>query len=167
MKKGLLLGCLLVSIFSIAQPAQSFKPGTLFKKEFTQIGELTAYNSLPIQIEIFKLNDLKLGSQVKSIRFSTAYTSALLESDEVDGLLFSLAKMQESIKDPVPVNYTEYVFYAKSGFKIIVFVMEKKYWSITLELNSLGGKGSSIDFDKASEYLPKLIDFLSKAKAAL
>ncbi len=97
----------------------SNRAGSLIQKEFIDIGTL---NKCDIQVAIF--TDLITGQKSAAVRFEYEYKSsyftdtkvALLDGDEIDGLIKSIKIIQEKIFPTIAANYTEVNFKSRSGF---------------------------------------------------
>lgn len=144
----------------------SDKSGTLIQKEFLDVGDLKK-----CKIQIAKYEDLISSQKTNAVRFEFDYVSsyssdtklALLDTDEIDGLIKSLKLIQEKVL-PVPAtNYTEVSYRSRSGFEAGCF-SKKDSWSIYLKLERFDSK-SYIFLDK--DDLPKLLTLLESAKAKL
>ncbi|WP_394775436.1 hypothetical protein [Flavobacterium sp.] len=142
------------------------KSGTLIQKEFIDIGDLKK-----CKIQTAKFTDLITTQKTSAVRFEYNYISsystdnklALLDSDEIDGLIKSLKLIQEKILPTVPTNYTEISFRSRSGFEAGCF-SKKESWDIYLKLERYDGK-SYVFLNK--EDLPKLLSLLEQAKLSL
>lgn len=88
----------------------SSKAGTLMQKEFVEIGTLKKakvqvlyYTDL---ISNMKKSALKFELEVAS-SYSTDTKVAVLDVDEIDGLMKSIKLMQDKVMVTVPANYTD------------------------------------------------------------
>jgi len=144
----------------------SDKSGTLIQKEFIDVGDLKR-----CKIQIAKFTDLISNQKTSAVRFEYAYISsyssdtklALLDADEIDGLIKSLKLIQEKIIPTSSTNYTEVSFRSRSGFEAGCF-SKKDSWSIYLKLERYDSK-SYVFLDK--EDLPKLLQLLENSKSKL
>lgn len=144
----------------------SNQAGTLIQKEFEDVGSVKKCG-----IQIAKFADLISGRTSKAVRFefnySSAYSSdtklALLDVDEIDGLIKSLKLIQEKIFPTSPTNYTEVSFRSRSGFEAGCF-SNKGSWSTYLQLERYD-KNSYVFMDK--EHLGILLTLLEQAKEKL
>lgn len=116
----------------------SSKSGTLIKKEFITIGEVKE-----CEISVVHFTDLISKSVQSAVRFkyesagkySSEIKSAILDADEIDGLIASIKLMQDSIFRSSPVNYTEVNFKSRGGFEAGCFwSKDDNKWSVYLKL---------------------------------
>ncbi|HMU04115.1 MAG TPA: hypothetical protein PJ990_10840 [Saprospiraceae bacterium] len=144
----------------------SDKTGALMKKEFSDIGEIKR-----CKIQIAKFTDLITDQKNIAVRFEYNYVStyssdskiALLDVDEIDGLIQSLNLIQEKVLPTSTKNYTEVSYRSRSGFEAGCF-SKKDSWSIYLKLERYDGD-SYVFLNK--DDLPKLLDLISVAKSNL
>lgn len=144
----------------------SDRAGTLIQKEFIDIGELKK-----CEVQVAKFTDMINGQKSSAVRFEyeyrSSYTSdtklALLDEDEIDGLIKSLKIIQEKIIPSVASNYTEVNFRSRSGFQAGCF-SKKDSWSAFIKLERFDSN-SYVFMEK--EDLTKLLDLLLKAKEKL
>ncbi|WP_431244668.1 hypothetical protein ACQ9BO_10580 [Flavobacterium sp. P21] len=144
----------------------SDKSGTVIQKEFIDVGDLKK-----CKIQIAKFTDLVSNQKTSAVRFEYSYVSsyssdtklALLDSDEIDGLIKSLKLVQEKILPTTATSYTEVSFRSRSGFEAGRY-SKKNSWDFYMKLERYDGK-SYVFLDK--EDLPKLLSILEQAKASL
>lgn len=144
----------------------SDKSGTLIQKEFLDVGDLKK-----CKIQLAKFEDLISNQKTSAVRFEYDYVSsyssdtklALLDADEIDGLIKSLKLIQEKIIPVSATNYTEVSYRSRSGFEAGCF-SKKDSWNIYLKLERFDSK-SYIFLDK--DDLPKLLNLLETAKSKL
>ncbi len=147
--------------------------GALVQKEFIKVGTI---QGCAISVVVF--TDLNDSTSTKGIKLSATFVSSLgsttqkmafLDSDEIDGLIMSLHRIEQVIKTS-PANHTEIVHTSRTGFSAgSSFKTKKKPW--------LEGKWSVFmklkRFDKKSfvklklKQLPELIELLTKTKQTL
>jgi len=120
----------------------SAKAGTLMQKEFVEIGSLKKakvqvlyYTDL---ISSIKKSALKFELEVAST-YSTDTKVAVLDFDEIDGLIKSIKLMQDKVMINVPANYTEVYYRSRGGFECGCFT-SKGVWSSYLKLEKFDGK---------------------------
>ena len=122
--------------------AFSAKAGTLMQKEFVEIGtvkkakvQVLYYTDL---ISNIKKSALKFEYDVVS-SYSTDTKVAILDVDEIDGLMKSIKLMQDKVMLTVPTNYTEVYYRSRGGFEGGCFT-SKGAWSCYLKLEKFDGK---------------------------
>lgn len=141
----------------------SARSGTLMRKEFSEIGNLKR-----CKIQVLYYTDLITNSKQTALKFeyevastySTDTKVAILDTDEIDGLMKSIKILQEKVIVNIPSNYTEAYYRSRSGFEAGCFV-SKGSWSCYLKLEKYDGK-SYVWLDK--EDLPALYTLLEQAK---
>jgi len=144
----------------------SLKSGVLIQKEFVDIGSVKG-----CKIQIANFTDLISGEKTNGVKFeyeaSSSYTSdtklALLDSDELDGLIKSITIIQEKILPNLPENYTEVSYKSRGGFEAGCY-KSRKDWSAYLKLEKYDGK-SYVFMNK--EDLGQLMSLLRSAKEKL
>ncbi len=141
----------------------SAKAGTLMQKEFV---DLNTIKTCKIQIIHFtdiitstKESGLKFSMDVAS-SYSTDTKSAMLDSDEIDGLMKSIKLIQEKVLITNPVTYTEVYFRSRSGFEAGCFT-SKGTWSCYMKLEKYDSK-SYVWIN--TEELSNLYSILEQAK---
>ncbi len=115
----------------------SSKSGTLFEKEFVDLGKVKK-----VEFEILKVTDMISGASIKSLRirqnvkngYSSGTKIITLDSDEIDGLLKSIRVIKSEVLGNSPTNYTEIAFYSRSGFEMGCFWGSKDQWVLYLRL---------------------------------
>ena len=146
--------------------AFSAKAGTLMQKEFIEIGtvkkakvQVLYYTDL---ISNIKKSALKFEYDVVS-SYSTDTKVAILDVDEIDGLMKSIKLMQDKVMLTVPVNYTEVYYRSRGGFEGGCFT-SKGAWSCYLKLEKYDSK-SYVWLESAD--LTTLYGLLEQAKAKM
>jgi hypothetical protein len=154
MKKILLLAFLVaISLNSFAQSTTkekdqsnaeifSAKSGTLMQKEF-----LALSNIKNCKIEVLHFTDLITSSKQSGLKFSmdvvssysTDTKTAMLDADEIDGLMKSIKLIQEKVLITTPATYTEVNYRSRSGFEAGCFT-SKGSWSCFLKLEKYDSK---------------------------
>lgn len=142
----------------------SERVGSLVQKEFIDIGRLKKCN-----IQVAKFSDLINGTKFTAIRFELEYQSsyssdtkiAMLDEDEIDGLMKSIKLIQEKILPIKATNYTEVNFKSRSGF-IAGCYSKKDSWTAFMKLEKYDSN-SYVWFDK--DDLGTLLTLLEQAKA--
>jgi len=145
----------------------SSKSGTLIKKEFINVGTLK-----DVKIQVIHYTDLISNTSVDALRFEHevvgSYSSdtkvALLDTDEIDGLIKSIKMMQEKVFTSTPKYYTEVTYKSRGGFEAGCFWSSKGKWSTYLKLEKFDDK--SYVFLKQSDF-PELLKLLNKAKTMM
>lgn len=88
---------------------------------------------------------------------------AILDVDEIDGLMKSIKLMQDKVMLTVPVNYTEVYYRSRGGFEGGCFT-SKGAWSCYLKLEKYDSK-SYVWLESAD--LTTLYGLLEQAKAKM
>lgn len=144
----------------------SEKSGTLIQRQFIDVGKI---GETSIQVAVF--TDLISGTKTSAVRFEKeAYSSyssdtkvALLDADELDGLIKSLKIIQEKVFPTTPADYTEVNFASRSGFSAGCFYSKNK-WSSYMKLEKYDSK--SYEWLNAED-IPKLLSLLEQAKSKI
>lgn len=144
----------------------SDRAGSLIQKEFIDIGSLKKCD-----IQIARFTDLIGGQTSSAVRFEYEYKSsyssdtkvALLDEDEIDGLIKSIKIIQGKVLPTTPTNYTEVSFKSRSGFMAGCF-SEKKSWTSYMKLDKYDSN-SYVFMDK--DDLSKLLELMEQAKLKL
>ena len=177
MKKTLLV--MLMGIFIFSSYAQTTKEvevsnaekfstssGALIKKDYLEIGDIKG-----AKVQVVKFQDLISDKSTSAIKFeyevkssySTDTKQALLDVDEIDGLMKSIKIMQESIFPSTSENYSEVTFRSRSGFEAGCYWSNGK-WTTYLKLEKYDSK-SYVFLDQ--EDFTTLYSFLEQAKLKL
>jgi len=172
----LVAACLSASLFSQNESAKSqetsnaekfsARAGTLLQKEFLSVGQVKG-----ITIQVIHYTDLINTQKQSAIKLEYEYAgkytsdtkSAVLDADEVDGLIKSITLMQEKIFPITPVNYTEVSFKSRGGCEAGCF-WSKDAWSTYLKLERYDN--DSYVFLKKDDF-PVLLSLLQQAKTRL
>lgn len=144
----------------------SAKAGTLLQKEFYDIGEIKG-----CKLMVIHYTDLIGTQKTSSLKFefeySGKYTSdtkaAVLDADEIDGLIKSITMMQEKVFPTSPSTYTEVSFKSRGGFDAGCY-SSKGSWSTYMKLEKYD-KDSYVWLTK--DDFPTLLNLLQHAKAKL
>ncbi len=144
----------------------SAKAGILMQKEFVEIGNLKK-----CKIKVVYFTDLISNTKQSALKFEYDYISsyttetkaALLDPDEVVGLMKSIKLMQEKVFPTTPANYTEVYYRSRGGFEGGCFT-SKGTWSTYLKLEKFDGK--SYVFLNIED-LTTLYTYLEQAKSML
>ncbi len=176
MKNTTLTILLLVSniIFSQDQKIKSYqsnaeifsaKSGTLIEKQFIDIG-----SSKKVKLQIIKYTDMISGDSISALLLEHASKNqyyagmkAILDSDEIDGLIKSIKIINEEILDIVPKNYTEITYKSRSDLKAGCFWYNKK-WSLYIQLDKRDFK-TNIKLNR--EEMLEISELLSRVKTQL
>ena len=136
------------------------------QKEFLEVGtikkakvQILYYTDL---ISVVKKSALKFEFDVVT-SYSTDTKTAVLDVDEIDGLMKSIKLMQEKVMLTVPVNYTEVYYRSRGGFEGGCFT-SKGAWSCYLKLERFDSK-SYVWLESAD--LSTLYALLEQAKAKM
>lgn len=95
--------------------------------------------------------------------YSTDTKSAMLDADEIDGLMKSIKLIQEKVLVTTPATYTEVNYRSRSGFEAGCFT-SKGSWSCYLKLEKFDGK-SYVWIN--TEDLANLYSILEQAKTKM
>jgi predicted hydrolase (HD superfamily) len=112
--------------------------------------------------------DLMTNQKTSAVRFEYEYSGAyntsdtklaLLDADEVDGLIKSIQILQEKMIASTPVNYTEVEYFSRSGFQAGGFYeQKKKAWSAFVKLEKYDSKSYVfIDNDDLTQLLTLMV----------
>jgi hypothetical protein len=120
------------------------------------------------EIQVAKFADLISGQKSSAVRFEyeykSSYTSdtkvALLDDDEIEGLMKSIKIIQEKVLPTSAANYTEVNFKSRSGFMAGCF-SKKDSWTAFMKLERFDSN-SYVFIEK--EDLSQLLDLLQQAK---
>ncbi len=96
------------------------KAGTLIEKQFTDVGKVKG-----LQVQVLKYKDLNTNISKSALRFeyeskssySTDTKIAVLDADEMDGLIKSLKNLQSNVFTTTRETYTEVTFKSRTGFE--------------------------------------------------
>jgi len=145
--------------------AFSAKAGTLMQKEFVEVGTIKKTKVLVLYytdlISNTKKSALKFEFDVSG--YSTVTKVAVLDVDEIDGLMKSIKLLQEKVMVIVPTNYTEVYYRSRGGFEGGCFT-SKGVWSCYLKLEKFDGNSYVW---LASEDFTTLYKLLEQAKAIM
>lgn len=141
----------------------SSKAGTLIQKEFVELGSVKN-----TEISVVHYTDLNTLDSISAVRFkyvvSTSYSTdtkiAILDSDEIEGLITSIKMMKDRVFTTNPTNYTEIIYKSRGGFEAGCF-SSKKGWSTYLKLERFDSK--SYVFLKNEDFT-ELLSLLEEAK---
>jgi hypothetical protein len=144
----------------------SAQSGTLIQKEVVEIGTLKK-----AKVQVIYYTDLISNTKKSALKFeidvvssySTDTKIAVLDVDEIDGLMKSIKLMQDKVMVTVPSNYTEVYYRSRGGFEGGCFV-SKGAWSSYLKLEKFDGK--SYVWLEAGD-LNTLYELLVQAKAKM
>ncbi len=144
----------------------SAKAGTLMQKEFVEIGTVKK-----AKVQVLYYTDLISNTKTSALKFevdvATTYSTdtkvAILDVDEIDGLMKSIKLMQDKVMLTIPTTYTEVYYRSRGGFEGGCFT-SKGAWSCYLKLEKFDGK-SYVWLD--SEDLTSLYLLLEQAKSKM
>ena len=144
----------------------SAKSGALIQKEFLKIGSIKGAN-----VSVIYFTDLITKTKQSALKFeydvvgkySTDTKSAVLDADEVDGLINSIKIIQESVFPLTATNYTEVSFKSRGGFDAGCF-WSSGNWSTYLKLEKFDNK-SYVFLEK--DDFSVLLGLLQEAKLKL
>jgi hypothetical protein len=146
--------------------AFSAKAGTLMQKEFVEIGTIKK-----AKVQVLYYTDLISNTKTNALKFeydvvssySTDTKVAILDVDEIDGLMKSIKLMQDKVMVTVPTTYTEVYYRSRGGFEAGCFT-SKGAWSCYLKLEKFDSK-SYVWLESAD--LTSLYGLLEQAKAKM
>jgi len=179
MKKLILIG--LIAIFNLTLFAQtqtvkevetsnaekfSASSGALIKKDFIDIGEI---RGAKLQVVVFQ--DMISEKNTSAVRFeyevkssySTDTKKAMLDADEIDGLLKSIKVMKDKIFPSTSDVYSEVTYRSRGGFEAGCYWSKGK-WTTYLKLERYDGK-SYVFLDQ--EDFTTLYDLLAQAQTKM
>lgn len=144
----------------------SAKAGALMQKEFVEIGTIKK-----AKIQVLYYTDLISNTKTNALKFeydvastySTDTKVAILDVDEIDGLMKSIKLMQDNVMLTIPANYTEVYYRSRGGFECGCFT-SKGAWSCYLKLEKYDGK-SYVWLESAD--LTVVYGFLEQANAKM
>ena len=116
--------------------AFSARAGTLMQKEFIEIGTVKK-----AKVQVVYYTDLISNIKKSALKFEYDFVSsystdtkvAVLDLDEIDGLMKSIKLMQDKVMLTIPANYTEVYYRSRGGFEGGCFT-SKGAWSCYLKL---------------------------------
>ena len=114
----------------------SVKSGTLIEKQFIDIGKVKS-----VEVKVLKIKDLNDDKTISALRFEYEavgkYSSdtkiAMLDIDEIEGLVISIKNIQSKVFPSTPETYTEVTYRSRSGFEAGAFYSDSK-WKTYLKL---------------------------------
>lgn len=144
----------------------SAKAGALIQKEFVEIGSIK-----DAKIKVIYFTDLITNTKQSALKFeyesvgkySSNTKAAVLDEDEVDGLIKSIKIIQDKVFPTTATNYTEVSFKSRGGFDAGCF-WSKGTWSTYLKLEKYD-KDSYVFLGK--DDFPTLLGLLEQAKTKL
>lgn len=144
----------------------SERAGSLIQKEFIDVG-----NIKKCEVKVLHITDLIRNEEAGALRFeyksqgsySTDTKIAVLDADEIDGLIKSIKIIQAKIFPLIPTNYSEVTFRSRGGFETGCF-SKKDGWSTYMKLERFDSN-SYVFMEK--DDLSKLLTLLELAKAKL
>jgi len=120
----------------------SASSGALIKKDFLDIGEI---RGAKLQVVIFQdmiseksTNAVRFEYEVKS-SYSTDTKKAMLDADEIDGLLKSIKVMKDKIFPSTSDVYSEVTYRSRGGFEAGCYWSKGK-WTTYLKLEKYDSK---------------------------
>jgi hypothetical protein len=122
----------------------SQKAGLLVERNFIDIGSVQG-----VQIQVMKVKDLISGTEFKSLRFEYVFKSsystdtkiAVLDSDEIEGLIKSLNFIKTNVHNSTRDSYSEITFTSRTGFKAGCYWDSGK-WKNFMKLEKFDSKSS-------------------------
>jgi hypothetical protein len=144
----------------------SERSGLLIQKEFINIGDIKK-----CELKVIHYTDLVSNQKTSALKFEYEYKSsyssdtkaAVLDADEIDGLIKSIKMIQEKTFPSTPANYMEVSFRSRSGFEAGCY-SRKDSWAAYVKLEKFDSN-SFVFIDK--EDFIKLLMLLEQAKGKL
>ena len=150
----------------LINPAETFvnRKGTVLEKRFDEVGKVGYLN---VQIEY--VTDLTSSDKMQCVRFdieltnNTAGPSALLDTNEVNGLLSFLGYITSKVTNHPPVDpNTDISFTDKYNFQIGCFWQKNNGWTLYLRTET---ENPATETDVFQADVPGLIKILNLAKS--
>ncbi len=139
--------------------------GSLIQKEFISIG---TFNKSEFKVVIY--NDLIMQKKTTALKITKEISgnypktkTAVLDADEIEGLIKSLNIIKDKILTTTVTNYTEVAYKSRSSFEAGCYSKDDS-WILFMRLERYDND-SFIFMNK--DDLPNLILLLEKAKAAM
>lgn len=144
----------------------SERGGALIQREFEDVGTINK-----CKVRIARFQDLIGGQKTNAIRFEYSYASsyssdekiAVLDEDEIDGLIKSLKTINDKIIINNPANYTEVSYRSRSGYEAGCYYSKGK-WSLYMKLEKYDSN-SYIFMEK--DDITEFINVIQLAKSKL
>jgi hypothetical protein len=144
----------------------SAKAGALIQKEFLELGSVG-----DAKISVIYFTDLITNTKQSALKFeyesagkySSSTKAAVLDADEIDGLIKSIKIIQDKIFPTATANYTEVSFKSRGGFDAGCY-WSKGTWSTYLKLEKYD-KDSYVFLNR--EDFTTLLGLLEQAKTKL
>jgi len=144
----------------------SLTSGALIEKKFYDVGAIQR-----AEMQVVKYTDLISSTSISSVKIKyksyDTYSStkvALLDSDEIEGLIKSIKLMQTKIFASTPSSYTEVSYQSRSGFEAGCFWGSNNEWKTYIKLEKYDSK--SIIRLEQKDYTT-LLNLLEKATELL
>ena len=120
----------------------SASSGALIKKDFLDIGEIRG-----AKLQVVKFQDMISEKSTSAVRFeyevkssySTDTKKAMLDADEIDGLLKSIKVMKDKIFPSTSEIYSEVTYRSRGGFEAGCYWSKGK-WTTYLKLEKYDSK---------------------------
>jgi len=114
----------------------SDRSGLVFERQFIKVGNIRG-----VEIQVYRITDLVAKSTESGVRFEyssgLAYSRdtkiAVLDADELDGLIKTIELLKASVFGSTRDAYTEVVFRSRSGFQAGAYYSDKR-WTAYLKL---------------------------------
>ncbi|HRI02988.1 MAG TPA: hypothetical protein PLL77_04520 [Pyrinomonadaceae bacterium] len=143
--------------------AFSARSGTVIERQFIDIGEVRG-----VKVQVYKVTDLVSKTNISGVRFEytvrSQYSSddkvAVLDSDEVDGLIKTIDMLKATVFPSTRDSYTEVEYRSRSGFEAGGYYSDKK-WTAFLKLEKYDSKSMVI---MRTEDLDALVAILQLGK---
>lgn len=122
--------------------AFSARSGTVIERQFIDIGDVRG-----VKIQVYKVMDLVSKTNISGLRFeytvrssySTDDKIAVLDSDEVDGLIKTIDMLKATVFPSTRDSYTEVEYRSRGGFEAGAYYSDKK-WTAFLKLEKYDSK---------------------------
>ena len=138
--------------------------GILLEKQFHQIGNVKG-----VEVQMLQVIDLGAKTEMRALRFemsiSTQYSSdtkvAVIDKDEVEGLVRALELIQVSVIPTTRNAYTEVSYTSRSGFQVgCYFDAKKVQWKAFVQVDKYSSRSHVF---MNNEDLGQLTEFIKQA----
>lgn len=147
----------------------SNQSGSLIEKQFIPIGKIKG-----VEVSVMKIKDLNSNVSKSALRFEYEYKSqyttdskiAVLDNDEIEGLVKSMNNMIASVFNSTRTVYTEVNFMSRTGFKAGCYFDVKKASNdapstknekFYVETKETMFEGKSVNKDEKGTYIWKAV----------
>jgi hypothetical protein len=142
--------------------------GTLVQKQITEIGFVRG-----LRVQAVTATDLFAGNKVVGVRFESASLgadagnrirrAALIDLDELDGLIRSIDILREHVFNTFPDAYADVFYTARDGFSAGAYFSDRQ-WRTMVKLDKYD---SNTSITMRPEDFNQLLELLQQAKSKL